>query len=128
MRVGDQNQPDLDADYKYFGVPLNNVAVTQTVTNTFIELLGARDKMSVASEYTTSACIAQRVADGTAHAYVQSYTDATAHAELMSDPAIEAIFSDPYYTSTWSHAPSLSKVICEASTYEEYAALRVVLP
>ena len=73
---GAETAPDLGSSYKYFGVPLNKVAVTQTVTNTFIELLGARDKMAVASEYTTSACIAKRVADGNAQAFVSNSADA----------------------------------------------------
>ena len=56
-----ETAPDLSsesADYLYFGVPLQNVAVTQTVTNTFLETLGVRDKISVVSEYSTSSCMA----------------------------------------------------------------------
>ena len=104
---------------KYFEVPLRKVAVTQTVSNTFLETIGARDKMIVASEYTTSACIAQRVANGGAQAYVSNSADAAAHAALMANSEIDAIFSDPYYGgSRWAHPPSAPKVICEAPTYE----------
>ena len=44
-----ETAPDLGSDFQYFGVPLQNVAVTQTVTNTFLEALGVRDQMLVAS-------------------------------------------------------------------------------
>mmetsp|Transcript_10884 Transcript_10884/g.36006 ORF Transcript_10884/g.36006 Transcript_10884/m.36006 type:complete len:985 (+) Transcript_10884:80-3034(+) len=116
----DKSPPAIcsDSTYKCFGVPLQNVAVTQSVPNTFLEALGVLDKISVASEYTTSACIAKRVADGAAEAFVSHSSDDTAHAEQMGDPALDAIFSDPWYTSSWHHAPSAGKVICEASTYE----------
>ena len=124
MRAGGRfdDKPTLPEDdvyaTRYFGVPLLNVAVTQTVTNTFLELLGVRDKIIVSSPLSSSACIAKRVADGTAKAYVTSAADSAAHAALMENPLIDAVFSDPWYTSSWSHAPSAPKVICEASTYE----------
>lgn len=108
----DKSPPAIcsDSTYKCFGVPLQNVAVTQSVPNTFLEALGVLDKISVASEYTTSACIAKRVADGAAEAFVSHSSDETAHAEQMGDPALDAIFSDPWYTSSWHHAPSAGKV------------------
>jgi len=114
-----QTAPDLGPDYKYFGVPLEKVAVTQSVTLTFLEMLGVRDKIIVASEYASSACVAKKVADGDAQAMIQHRNDETAHAALMANGELDAIFSDPYYTGVWYHAPSASKVVCEASTYEE---------
>ena len=114
-----QTAPDLGPGYKYFGVPLEKVAVTQSVTLTFLEMLGVRDKIVVASEYASSACVAKKVADGDALAMIQHRNDETAHAALMANGEIDAIFSDPWYTKSWYHAPSASKVICEASTYEE---------
>ena len=66
-----QAAPDLGPDYKYFGTPLEKVAVTQSVTITFLEMLGVRDKIVVASEYTSSACVAKKVADGDCQAMVQ---------------------------------------------------------
>ena len=116
--AGDKTKPALGSGYKYFGVPLANIAVTQTVTNTFLELVGVRDKIKVASPLSTSACLAKRVSDGSAAAYIKHSDDEEAHAAQMGDVAIEAIFSDPWYTSKWEHAPSAPKVICEASTYE----------
>ena len=114
-----QTAPDLGPGYKYFGVPLEKVAVTQSVTLTFLEMLGVRDKIVVASEYASSACVAKKVADGDALAMIQHRNDETAHAALMANGEIDAIFSDPWYTKSWYHAPSASKVVCEASTYEE---------
>ena len=114
-----QTAPNLGPDFKYFGVPLEKVAVTQSVTLTFLEMLGVRDKIIVASEYASSACIAKKVADGDAQAMVQHRNDEAAHAALMANSELDAIFSDPWYTSSWHHAPSASKVVCEASTYEE---------
>ena len=108
----DQSPPAIcsGSTYKCFGVPLQNVAVTQSVPNTFLEALGVLDKISVASEYTTSACIAKRVADGAAEAFVSHSSNDTEHADQMGDPALDAIFSDPWYTSSWHHAPSAGKV------------------
>ena len=114
-----QTAPNLGPDFKYFGVPLEKVAVTQSVTLTFLEMLGVRDKIIVASEYASSACIAKKVADGDAQAMVQHRNDEAAHAALMANSELDAIFSDPWYTGSWNHAPSASKVVCEASTYEE---------
>ena len=114
-----QAAPDLGPDYKYFGTPLEKVAVTQSVTITFLEMLGVRDKIIVASEYTSSACVAKKVADGDCQAMVQHRDDETAHAALMANGELDAIFSDPWYTGSWHHAPFAPKVVCEASTYEE---------
>ena len=117
-----ETKPDLGSGYKYFAVPLQKVVVTQTVTNTFLERLNVRDKIAVASKYSTSACLAKRVADGDVLEYV-AHSDATAeaHATQMGDSSIDAIFSDPWYTSSWKegHTASFDKVICEASPYEK---------
>ena len=117
-----ETKPDLGSGYKYFAVPLQKVAVTQTVTNTFLERLNVRDKIAIASKYSTSACLTKRVADGDEYEYVaHSEATAEAHATQMSDSLIDAIFSDPWKTSAWKegHAASFGKVICEASTYEK---------
>lgn len=113
-----QAQPALGSSYKYFGVPLNKVAVTESVPNTFLEQLGVRDKIVVASQYSSSACISKKVADGSAEAYVSHSSDADAHALQMSDSSVDAIFSSPWYTSSWAHTASVSKLICESSTEE----------
>ena len=112
-----EHAPDLGTGYQYFGVPLMQVAVTQTVTNTFLEAIGVRDKISVASPYTTASCIAKKVQDGEAEAYIQD-SNSAAHVAQMGNVELDAIFSDPWYTGNWAHASSADKVICEASTYE----------
>ena len=111
-------QPALGSSYKYFAVPLTNVAVTETVTNTFLETLGVRDAISVASNYTTSSCIKRKIEDGQAQMFVSHSSNPTAHAVQMGNAQVEAIFSSPYGTNNWNHAASASKIICEASTYE----------
>lgn len=112
-------QPNLGPGLKYFAVPLTKVAVTQTVTNTFMEMLGVLDKVSVASPYTTSACIAKRVSDGIAESFISHSSDPEAHALQVGNSEIDAIFSDPWGTSNWKHTASASKIVCEASTYEQ---------
>ena len=52
-----------------------------------------RDKIVVASEYTSSACVAKKVADGDCQAMVQHRDDETAHAALMANGELDAIFS-----------------------------------
>lgn len=116
----DQAKPNLGSapGVAYFGVPLAKVAVTQTPPNTFLEMLGVRDKIAVASGYTTSVCIAKKIADGDALTFISHAQDSAAHAQQMNDHEVDAIFADPWSTSAWQHAPSASKVICAAPTYE----------
>ena len=79
--------------------------MTQSVTNTFLETIGVRNQFSVASEYTSSACIQKMVADGDVEAYARPQSSDAAslvkHATQMSDVGLDAIFSDPWYTSSW---------------------------
>jgi hypothetical protein len=98
--------------------PLQNVILTQTPPVPFLETLGARDTISVASPYTTSACMAKKVADGDAAAYVSNSADAAAHALQNANAQVEAIFSDPYGTSVWADSASASKLICASPSYE----------
>ena len=49
-----ESPPDLGAEYSYFGVPLQKVALTETVTNTFFEELDIVDHIKVASPLSTS--------------------------------------------------------------------------
>jgi iron complex transport system substrate-binding protein len=117
-----ESPPDLGPFYTYFGVPLTNVILSQTVPVAFVETLGARSAVTVASPYTTSACLAKKVSDGVASTYVShSTTDATqaaSHAAQVGASSVEAIISDPWGTSSWAHAGSKPKVICGSSTYE----------
>ena len=114
----DGTRPNLGSSYKYFGVPLQGVAVTQTPPVAYLEAVGARSKIKVSSQYTTSSCVAKMVGDGDTESFVSSSTDATLHAQQMADADIEAIISDPWNTGQWSDAASRPKVICAASTYE----------
>ena len=106
---------------KCFGTPLEKVILATTVATSFIETLNARDKIAVVSEYTTSACLAKMVSDGTAVKYVSHDSDAAAHAAIVGDASYEAIFSDPWGTSQWSngHAASEGKVVCASANFEE---------
>ena len=90
-----EKKPDLGPDYKYFTVPLKKVAVTQKVTNTFLEALNVRDKIVMAPKHTTSACLAKRVADG-AMKDCGDCVDSSA-----KEQGIDAIFADPSDASTW---------------------------
>ena len=113
-----QSAPDLGPSYKYFGVPLQDVALTQTVPVAFIETLGARDAISVASPYTTSACLAQRVGNGDAETFVSASSALEQHKGQMNRSALEAVLSDPYGASNWADPSTAPKLICAAETYE----------
>jgi len=117
--------PDLGTEVRYFGVPLQSVVLTQTVPVAYIEAVGARAAIKVASPYTTSACLAKMVGDGTTETYVSAPWDASsapeqqaAHEAQMANEAHDAIFSDPWGSGSWGHAESASKLICAAATYE----------
>ena len=114
------NPPDLGSPtgLKYFATPLQKVVLTQTTPVAFLETIGARDAIAVASQYTTSACVAKGVVDGAKLQYVSHSSNATAHGLLVGDDEYDAIFSDPWGTSSWAHAESANKLICAATTYE----------
>jgi hypothetical protein len=103
--------PDLGRGFKYFGVPLESVVLTQTPPVAFIETIGARSAIAVASEYTTSACLAQLVEDGS----VETYSSETSY----GGDEYDAIFTDPWSLSSWSDSSSTDKLICSADSYEE---------
>ena len=68
-----ESPPDLGAEYSYFGVPLQKVALTETVTNTFFEELDIVDHIKVASPLSTSSCLAKKLEDGSTTAYVHGF-------------------------------------------------------
>lgn len=109
----DEKKPDhLGPDHKYFAVPLNKVAVTHQATNTFLESLNVRANIKVVSGQTTSACLAKKIADGTAEAFVDE--------TQMTDSTIDAIFAQPGQLSTWDHNPDLlNRAICVSSEDED---------
>jgi len=114
-------QPALGDDYRYFATPLLKVALTQTVSNTFIEILGASSAATVISSYTTSACLHKRVEDGSAVEYTGPADqwgggDDAAHAEQMS--GVDAVFTDPFGASSFYAGNYSAKTICTAETYE----------
>ena len=114
-----QPPPDLGSEYKYIATPLRKVALTRSVHSTFLEMLGVRDRIVVASEYTSSACIAKMVVDGNSEAFVSHRTNLTQHQALMAHSEIDGIVTDAWNTEPWHHAPSKSKTICASLESEE---------
>ena len=112
-----ESPPDLGAEYSYFGVPLQKVALTETVTNTFFEELDIVDHIKVASPLSTSSCLAKKLEDGSTTAYVSS---GDAHVAQMADAEIEAVVTSPYNVGAGQphhvSQPHGAKVICESST------------
>ena len=105
--------PALGAGYKYFGVPLQSIAVTQTVPLTFLENLGVRTTIKYISQYSVSACAQKLVDDGLAAQYSSS-AKATQAAE------VEAVIVSSLATGSygWNDPNSTSKLICDKSTSE----------
>jgi iron complex transport system substrate-binding protein len=117
----DTAQPDLGSQYKYFATPLERVALTQTVSNTFLEILGVSSAAAVISSYTTSACLHKRVKDGLAVEYVGPANpwgggNDTEHAMQME--SVDAVFTDPFGASGFEAGDFAAKTICTAETYE----------
>jgi len=114
-------QPALGDAYRYFTTPLQKVALTQTVSNTFLEILGVTSAAAVISSYTTSACLHKRVEDGSAVEYTGPANqygggDDAAHAEQMS--GVDAVFTDPFAAPGFYAGNYSAKTICTAETYE----------
>eukprot|EP00966_Prymnesium_polylepis_P214230 4961046-Prymnesium_polylepis.1 len=87
--------PSLGTSYTYFAVPLLKAVSTETVSLTFLELLGVHGTLSHLSQYTSSACSQKLVADGSAAVYVSSSSNATAHAlQFTSD--VDGVFVSSY--------------------------------
>jgi hypothetical protein len=107
----DTSPPDLgDTDYKYFGVPLQSIGVTQTIPLTFLENLGERTAVKFISSYSTSSC-AQKLVD-TGAASIYDYDDAARAAE------VEAVIVSGVQSWDWSDADSMDKLICDKSSSE----------
>lgn len=114
-------KPNLGSEYKYFATPLQRVALTQTVSNTFLEILGVSSAAAVISSYTTSACLHKRVEDGLAVEYVGPSNpwgggNDTEHAMQMQ--SVDAVFTDPFGASGFEAGDFGAKTICVAETYE----------
>ena len=106
-------KPDLGSSYKYFAVPLQTVAVTQTIPLTFLENLGVRPSIKYISQYSVSGCAQKLVSDGSAQVYA-SASKATQAASV--DAVIVSSVATGQYG--WDDAASVDKLICDKASSE----------
>ena len=94
-------------------MPLQSVAVTQTIPLTFLENLGVRPAIRYISSYSVSGCAQKLVSDGIAQHY-SSANKATQAAQ------VEAVIVSSVATGQWgwNDAASAHKLICDKSSSE----------
>jgi hypothetical protein len=105
--------PELGAGYKYFGVPLNSVAVTQTIPMTFLENLGVREKIKFISQFSVSGCAQKLVSDGSAAVY--SSADKATQAASVEAVIVSSVAGGEW---GWNDEASEHKLICDKSSSE----------
>jgi len=105
--------PDLGTGYKYFGVPLQSVAVTQTIPMTFLENLGVRPTIKYISQYSVSGCAQKLVTDGTAQFY--SSANKAAQAATVEAVIVSSVAAGQW---GWNDPNSTHKLICDKSSSE----------